>query len=384
MSIGKPVANKQVVSWRNVLAIHEAAETDPLMSDARQRELGQDIIKNGLLYPVVIYNRVLLDGRNRLDGLEKEGVNLVRNGVFDFANSGIKFLGAGPAVIYYRFSEIDPFDYVASVNHHRRHLASEDFADATAKLGMKRKERRGLIADFLKEHSELSDREIAQEFGVDHKTVGVIRVELVATGEIPQLKATTGKDGKTRKRPARNKAGERRPTGQSSPTPQAEPHTATPGNDVDPAQSAAALAALHASESCAAVTPEPVSSVPLPVTAPVGTGHIGPDQSAAAERKAAYGVGSPGMVITPPSRFNRASGKVSGDVTRALRRALTLIDCDDVEALKALRLLRACLERRGLGPADVIGSLKNVTRRAPFGDGDGWGVPNFLRRPRAN
>jgi len=40
--------------------------------------------------------------------------------------------------------------------------------------------------------------------GVDDKTVGVIRLELEGTAEIPQLEKTIGKDGKSRKKPRKH------------------------------------------------------------------------------------------------------------------------------------------------------------------------------------
>lgn len=43
----------------------------------------------------------------------------------------------------------------------------------------------------------LSDRQIAQHVGVDHKTVGRYRRELATTGEIPQSTQRTGVDGRT-------------------------------------------------------------------------------------------------------------------------------------------------------------------------------------------
>jgi hypothetical protein len=47
-----------------------------------------------------------------------------------------------------------------------------------------------------------SDRAIGEHVGVDQKTVSKYRKELETTGEIPQLKETTGMDGKKRRRPA--------------------------------------------------------------------------------------------------------------------------------------------------------------------------------------
>jgi hypothetical protein len=76
---------------------------------------------------------------------------------------------------------------VISANIHRRHLTAE--------------QKRELIAKVLKEKPELSNRQLGEMLKADHKTVGSTRDKLEATGEIPQLKKTTGKDGKPRKHP---------------------------------------------------------------------------------------------------------------------------------------------------------------------------------------
>jgi hypothetical protein len=73
-------------SWRDIIAIHPAAELIPLMSPAELRELGENIKKNGLRQPVVVCwdgkgkeeindpsKYKFLDGRNRLDAMELVG-----------------------------------------------------------------------------------------------------------------------------------------------------------------------------------------------------------------------------------------------------------------------------------------------------------------------
>jgi hypothetical protein len=62
-------------------------------------------------------------------------------------------------------------------------------------------QKRQLIADQLRETPGHSDRSIGKVLGVDHKTVGSVRANLDATGEIPQLAETVGQDGKARPRP---------------------------------------------------------------------------------------------------------------------------------------------------------------------------------------
>ena len=92
----------------------------------------------------------------------------------------------------YLVSTTDAYAYVISANIHRRHLTAED--------------KRKLIADVLKAKPELSDRQIAEQVKDDHKKVGRVRKKMEATGSLPQLEKTRGKDGK--ERPARRKPAE--------------------------------------------------------------------------------------------------------------------------------------------------------------------------------
>jgi hypothetical protein len=64
-------------------------------------------------------------------------------------------------------------------------------------------ERKDLIRKLLKLQPEKSNRQIAETVKADHKTVAVVRREEEATGEIPQLEKTVGKDGKERRKAKR-------------------------------------------------------------------------------------------------------------------------------------------------------------------------------------
>jgi len=171
--------------WRDVLAVHPAAELFPLMSEADLSELADDIDKGDLREPVDLYHDpetltdCVLDGRNRLDALERLGQEICDDNGYPAVDV---FRRVGHDVPFF-----DPYAYVISKNLHRRHLTSE--------------QKRDLIAKLLKANPEKSNRQIAAAVGVDHKTVTVVRAESVATGEIPQLDKTTGRDG--RARPAR-------------------------------------------------------------------------------------------------------------------------------------------------------------------------------------
>jgi hypothetical protein len=79
------------------------------------------------------------------------------------------------------------------VNIHRRHLSAE--------------KKRELISTLLKAKPEQSNRAIAKQAKVDHKTVGAIRAEMESTGEIPQLQKTAGVDGRSRSTTRKTKNG---------------------------------------------------------------------------------------------------------------------------------------------------------------------------------
>lgn len=54
--------------------VHEAAALFPLMSEPELKELAEDIKTNGLIYPVIMCDNKVLDGRNRLLACEIAGV----------------------------------------------------------------------------------------------------------------------------------------------------------------------------------------------------------------------------------------------------------------------------------------------------------------------
>ena len=192
-------------SWRDVLPIHPAAELFPMMSRDELCELAADIKANTLQMPIVMWssdpsfksgsyineqavpkNLYLLDGRNRLDSLELNGVKLVTdNGKFDWFALQSEAVGG----LMHVSNKDDPYAYVVSVNIRRRHLTQE--------------QKRELIEKLLKAKPETSNLQIAKQVKADDKTVAKVRTELEATSEIPKLIKTVGKDGKSR--PARQK-----------------------------------------------------------------------------------------------------------------------------------------------------------------------------------
>jgi hypothetical protein len=183
-------------NWRAHLPVHPAAELFPLMKDtdpAGFKELVSDIEVNGLRTPIILFGACgdedcLIDGRNRLDALASLGLL----GLND--NDGrLEWKGRRLHDRWDLFSRTgrghDPYAIVLSLNAHRRHLNAEQKRDVTAKV--------------LKAKHELSDRAIAKQVKIDHKTVGTIRAGLEARGEIPHVEKR--KDTKGREQPARRK-----------------------------------------------------------------------------------------------------------------------------------------------------------------------------------
>jgi hypothetical protein len=198
--------SKSTKTWRDILPVHPAAELFPLMSETELRELGEDIKKNGLKLPIILWSPhplgerklddvgglgavkdlQLLDGRNRLDALALNGVRFVTDdGEFDWLALRADTVKGLIYVIPTESDAVDPYSYAISLNIQRRHLTAE--------------QKRELIAKVLKAKPDQSNRQIAKQVKADHKTVGKKREQLESTGEIPQLKKTTGADGKERK-----------------------------------------------------------------------------------------------------------------------------------------------------------------------------------------
>lgn len=90
------------------LAFHELSNLFPLMNEKELEELSQDISKNGLLEPIVLYENKILDGRNRYRACQ----------LHQLPFETIKFNG-----------NCNPFDYVISLNLHRRHLNAAQRAE---------------------------------------------------------------------------------------------------------------------------------------------------------------------------------------------------------------------------------------------------------------
>jgi ParB-like chromosome segregation protein Spo0J len=144
---------------------HAFSALFPPISDDDFGKLAADIKLNGLHQPIMRYQGKILDGNNRYRACE-----LVK---------------IAPKFTDFSGDDAQARNYVISANIHRRHLSPD--------------QRREIIATLLKADPTKSDRLIAEQAKVSHVTVGAVREELESTGQIDQLKETTGADGKKRK-----------------------------------------------------------------------------------------------------------------------------------------------------------------------------------------
>ena len=118
-------------SWRDTYKVHPAADAFPMLPEDELRKLGEDIKANGLnIAPALVdtVEKVLCDGRNRLDAMELVGIQVV-------ATEG-KYEGDFDRhVVGYpqRVKREDVAAFVISANIHRRHLTKQEQAELIVK-----------------------------------------------------------------------------------------------------------------------------------------------------------------------------------------------------------------------------------------------------------
>ncbi len=156
--------------------IHVGAyQVMPDMMPEEFAALKADIATRGVISPIDIDETgAILDGHNRYR-----------------AWSELQCNEPPPVIVRSGLTEDEKRSFAIRQNIKRRHLTRAQMQD--------------LIERELKDRPDRSDRKIEADLGVDHKTIGRLRRALNATGEVPQLDATTGADGRVRsnKRKAR-------------------------------------------------------------------------------------------------------------------------------------------------------------------------------------
>jgi ParB-like chromosome segregation protein Spo0J len=151
-----------------LLTSHPLAELMPAMAEDEFLALVADIKQHGVREPVVIFENMILDGRHRLKACDLLGVD---------PQTPREFTG----------TEEEARAFVISANLHRRNLKGE--------------QKRELIATLVRATPEKSDRQIAQTVGASPTTVGDVRAQAEAAGDVSKL--DTRKDSKGREQPAK-------------------------------------------------------------------------------------------------------------------------------------------------------------------------------------
>jgi len=188
---GPKASSPAAASWRDAWPTHEACGLIPPMPADESRALGADIVANGLISAITLWRAspeeqsVLLDGRSRLDGLELVTGKPVE---IDPPKLACGDFIAPNGVIVLDGRSVDPYTYGISANICRRNLPVEQRRDALIKL--------------IARAPGKSDRQIAQEAGVDHKTIASARARGEAIGEVSPVEKRVGRDGKVRRRRA--------------------------------------------------------------------------------------------------------------------------------------------------------------------------------------
>jgi len=154
------------------LRFHPLAGLFPPMEGAEFDALVADIKANGLRELITVYQNKILDGRNRYHAC--------------------RALGIEPRLTPFTGDDGAARAFVISKNLRRRHL------DPETKIK--------ILAQLVAAQPEKSDRKLAKEAGVDHKTIAKARKKGEATGEVSPVEKRVGADGKARRRPATKRA----------------------------------------------------------------------------------------------------------------------------------------------------------------------------------
>jgi len=141
----------------------------PDMAQDEYEALKEDIAERGVMIPIKFdEDGNVLDGHHRLKICAELGIE-------DY-----------PKIVRSGMSETEKWTHARKLNMARRHLTRE--------------QRREMIRAQIKDTPGLSDRQIAKMLGVSHSTVGIIRRELIESGQVDESTTSLGSDGKEYKR----------------------------------------------------------------------------------------------------------------------------------------------------------------------------------------
>lgn len=158
---------------------HEIANIFPMMTDAEFEQLKDDIVLNGQLDPVILYEGKILDGRNRWKVCTELGL----------------------VINYEQYQGDNPLSFVISKNLHRRHLSAGQRAmiatDIKPLLEVEAKKRQGIRTDLpnfveiIPESSKGRARDQAGDlFGVSGRYVATAeKIKREAPEYVEQIKS---------------------------------------------------------------------------------------------------------------------------------------------------------------------------------------------------
>jgi hypothetical protein len=204
--------------WRSHLAIHPAADAYPKVPHDRLVEIGESIRRSGLEFPILINAKgdpgnpeafELFDGVTRLNSMVAAGIKFeferfrFARGSSSHGHHSLRLVIhdvptnpdlLGTTKIFHNLSDAEIADKIEIANLHRRHLEPEQY-HARIEASHAR------IETALKRDPEKSDRQLGEELGHDHKTVGAIRRKMEDVGSLPHVPKRT--DTKGRQQPAK-------------------------------------------------------------------------------------------------------------------------------------------------------------------------------------
>ncbi len=149
------------------MELKEKYQVLPSMDDIQFQALKADIAERGVLTPIDVDEQgYVLDGHHRYRAC-------VELGITNF-----------PTILRLNMDESEKRMFARKSNMLRRHLNQEQM--------------REILSGQLKDTPNWANNRIAQELGVDSKTVATVREKLEATSEIPKFDRLIGADGKAR------------------------------------------------------------------------------------------------------------------------------------------------------------------------------------------
>ena len=141
----------------------------PQLPPDEYRVIRDSIAEIGVQVPLLLTaDHVLVDGHERWRAIQE----------LEITKFPMRVVGC--------LSEAERVQLAIKLNLERRHLSVV--------------QRRELAARLLREDACQTDRKVASAVGCDHKTVGKVRFQLTAIGEIPSSEETVGRNGKRYRR----------------------------------------------------------------------------------------------------------------------------------------------------------------------------------------